>query len=223
MDSIAFGALRSRPHRADARRVARDLLVKVGLNPDLFGERYPHELSGGQRQRVNIARALAIAAAPGDPGRGGVGARQVGRGAGAEPAGRPASSEFDLTYLFISHDLNVVQYISDRVLVMYLGQSSRSGRPRHLHARPLHPYTRALLGSRPSMDPRTPHEEPPITGDPPNPIDPPAGCRFHTRCPFAEEVCIERAPELGALADARHPHVAACHMLRAGLRPFEGA
>ena len=99
---------------------------------------------------------------------------------------RALKSEFNLTYLFISHDLNVVQYISDRVLVMYLGAVVELGPVDGIFSRPLHPYTRALLGSRPSMDPEQRIEEPPITGDPPSPINPPSGCRFRTRCPFAE-------------------------------------
>ena len=102
---------------------------------------------------------------------------------------RALKAKFNLTYLFISHDLNVVQYISDRVLVMYLGAVVELGPVDEIFSRPLHPYTKALLGSRPSMNPNQRIEEPPITGDPPSPINPPSGCRFRTRCPFAEPVC----------------------------------
>jgi peptide/nickel transport system ATP-binding protein len=121
---------------------------------------------------------------------------------------RSLKRQFNLTYVFISHDLNVVRYISDRVLVMYLGCVVELGPVDAIFATPLHPYTRALLQSRPSMDPARRMEEPPITGDPPNPIDPPSGCRFRTRCPFAEDVCADRSPALAGDAN----HIAACHM-----------
>jgi peptide/nickel transport system ATP-binding protein len=104
-----------------------------------------------------------------------------------------------------------VQHVSDRVLVMYLGKVVELGPSEEIFARPLHPYTRALLGSRPSMDPARRIAEPPIAGDPPSPIDPPSGCRFRTRCPYAEEICAAREPLLGAWVD-RASHVAACHM-----------
>jgi peptide/nickel transport system ATP-binding protein len=124
---------------------------------------------------------------------------------------RALKANFNLTYLFISHDLNVVQYISNRVLVMYLGSVVELGPVDAIFDNPLHPYTTALLGSRPSMDPARRIEEPPITGDPPSPINPPSGCRFRTRCPFAEAVCEARVPVLGHWED-RASHVAACHI-----------
>ncbi|HEX3953337.1 MAG TPA: ABC transporter ATP-binding protein, partial [Stellaceae bacterium] len=125
---------------------------------------------------------------------------------------RALKRQFNLTYVFISHDLGVVRYISDRVLVMYLGRVVELGPVEAVFDQPQHPYTRALLASRPSMDPARRIEEPPITGDPPNPIDPPSGCRFHTRCPFAEAVCEAKDPALGTW-EGPHSHVAACHML----------
>jgi peptide/nickel transport system ATP-binding protein len=125
---------------------------------------------------------------------------------------RALKRQFNLTYVFISHDLNVVRYISDRVLVMYLGKVVELGPVDEIFANPRHPYTRALLASRPSMDPKQRMEEPPITGDPPNPIDPPSGCRFRTRCAFAEAVCAEHAPVLAGIG-TDEAHVAACHML----------
>jgi peptide/nickel transport system ATP-binding protein len=123
--------------------------------------------------------------------------------------------EFHLTYVFISHDLNVVQFISDRVLVMYLGQVAEVGPVERIYGAPRHPYTRALLASRPSMDPAKRMTEPPLTGDPPNPINPPSGCRFRTRCAFAEEVCAAAPPPLAGLS-AHDDHLAACHMTAKG-------
>ncbi len=186
------------------------ILVKVGLRPDLFGPRYPHELSGGQKQRVNIARALAV------------GPRMVILDEAVSALDKSVEAQvlnllrqlkrtLNLTYLFISHDLNVVRYISDRVLVMYLGQVVELGPAAEVFARARHPYTRALLGSRLSMDAGRRIEAPPLVGDPPSPIDPPSGCRFRTRCPHAESVCEARMPTLGHWED-RSSHVAACHM-----------
>ncbi|HTR83148.1 MAG TPA: oligopeptide/dipeptide ABC transporter ATP-binding protein [Reyranella sp.] len=190
-----------------ARARSRDLLAKVGLEPATFADRYPHELSGGQRQRVNIARALAL-----QP-------RLVILDEAVSALDKSVEAqvlnmlvdlktELGLTYLFISHDLNVVQYLSDRVLVMYLGKIVEIGPVEAIYGNPKHPYTRALLSARPSMDPRKRTKEAPIQGDPPNPIDPPSGCRFRTRCPFAEEVCAKSEP---ALADSGAQAVA-CHM-----------
>jgi peptide/nickel transport system ATP-binding protein len=118
-----------------------------------------------------------------------------------------------LTFIFISHDLNVVRYISDRVMVMYLGQVVEIGDSETLFNHPAHPYTQALLSSIPSMDPDHRTEEPPLAGDPPNPINPPSGCRFHPRCVHAQPVCAERAPVLGAVSQGQ---LAACWMQVAG-------
>ncbi len=209
-DSVAFGPYVHGKPRADAREAARDMLRKVGLNPDLFGQRYPHELSGGQKQRVNIARALAI-----EPRMvildEAVSALDKSVEAQVLNLLRALKVNFNLTYLFISHDLNVVRYISDRVLVMYLGSVVELGPVDEIFNRPKHPYTTALLGSRPSMDPSRRIEEPPLAGDPPSPIDPPSGCRFRTRCQFAEAICAAKVPVLGDWLD-RGSHVAACHI-----------
>jgi len=209
-DSVAFGPFVQGKKKDEARHIARELLAKVGLDPGVFGPRYPHELSGGQKQRVNIARALATGPRMvilDEP----VSALDKSVEAQVLNLLRALKRQFNLTYVFISHDLNVVQYISDRVLVMYLGRVVEIGPIGAIFERPLHPYTRALLASRPSMDPARRIQEPPITGDPPNPIDPPSGCRFHTRCPFAEEVCTTTDPKLGNWQGPQS-HVAACHM-----------
>src|SRR6202022_1171303 len=210
-DSVAFGPFVQGKKKGEARDIARDMLSRGGLDPSVFGPRYPHELSGGQKQRVNIARALATGprlVILDEP----VSALDKSIEAQVLNLLRALKRQFNLTYIFISHDLNVVQYLSDSVLVMYLGRVVEIGPIEAIFERPLHPYTRALLASRPSMDPARRIEEPPITGDPPNPIDPPSGCRFHTRCPFAEPVCERTDPPLPAWSGA-DSHVAACHML----------
>src|SRR6201995_1809842 len=183
---------------APARALARDLLGKVGLRPEVFANRYPHEISGGQRQRVNIARALALSP------------RLVILDEAVSGLDKSVEAqvlnllmdlkrEFGLTYLFISHDLNVVRYISDRGLVMYLAEVGELGPVDQVWDTPAHPYTKALLAAMPSTDPDKRTETPPISGDPPNPIDPPPGCRFHTRCPFAEPLCSGATPKINAL------------------------
>jgi peptide/nickel transport system ATP-binding protein len=208
-DSIAFGPTMHGQSREAAVASAHELLGRVGLNPVQFARRYPHELSGGQRQRVNIARALAL------------GPRLVILDEAVSALDKSVEAqvlnllldlkeEFGLTYLFISHDLNVVRFISDRVMVMYLGKVVEIGPVDALYDDPRHPYTRALLSAMPSMDPGNRTTEPPIAGDPPNPINPPAGCRFHTRCPFAEPICGLQEPSLLNQQDAGH--AVACHM-----------
>ncbi|WP_254926329.1 ABC transporter ATP-binding protein [Bordetella genomosp. 11] len=208
-DSIAFGPTVAGMSGTQARARAASLLRMVGLDPDTHSRRYPHELSGGQRQRVNIARALAM------------GPRvlildesvsALDKSVEAQVLNllRELKRELGLTYLFISHDLNVVQYISDRVLVMYLGQIVESGPVARIYEATRHPYTAALLASRPSMDPRRRVSSPPLSGDPPNPIDPPSGCRFRTRCPRAQDRCAAEMPMLTP-ADDESGHLSACH------------
>ena len=211
-DSIAFAPqVHGLPYQQAVER-ARDLLARVGLEPRRFAERYPHELSGGQRQRVNIARALAL-----QP-------RLVILDEAVSALDKSVEAqvlnllldlkeEFGLTYIFISHDLNVVRYMSDRVMVMYLGQVVELGESEALFESPRHPYTRALLSSIPSMDPDRRTEVPPLAGDPPNPINPPSGCRFHTRCPQAQPVCAQRVPVLSSSGGS---HPVACLMFEPG-------
>lgn len=207
-DSIAFAPTVHGLPRAQAVERARDLLARVGLEPARFAERYPHELSGGQRQRVNIARALALQS------------RLIILDEAVSALDKSVEAqvlnllldlkeEFNLTFIFISHDLNVVRYMSDRVMVMYLGQVAEIGDSETLFEQPAHPYTWALLSSIPSMDPDQRTETPPLAGDPPNPINPPAGCRFHTRCMHAQPVCSERQPVLAPVIGGQ---IAACWM-----------
>ena len=208
-DSITFGLTAQGMAGADAVKQAHRMLTLVGLVPKTFAQRYPHELSGGQRQRVNIARALAL-----EPRvlilDEAVSALDKSVEAQVLNLLQGLKAEFNLTYIFISHDLNVVQHVSDRVLVMYLGKVVEIGPVDRLYAAPLHPYTQGLLASRLSMNPLRRISEAPLSGDPPNPIDPPSGCRFRTRCPFAEAVCASREPALAAGRDALHS--VACHL-----------
>lgn len=198
-DSIAFGPTVHGVSQRVALARARDLLARVGLEPARFAGRYPHELSGGQRQRVNIARALAL-----EPRLvildEAVSALDKSVEAQVLNLLMDLKQDFGLTYVFISHDLNVVRFISDRVLVMYLGQVVEVGPAEDVFERPLHPYTQALLRSMPSMDPLQRTLQAPLSGDPPNPINPPSGCRFHTRCAQVQPVCAQQAPQFSAAA-----------------------
>jgi peptide/nickel transport system ATP-binding protein len=207
-DTVAFGP---RVHGASAKQsitLAHDLLHRVGLEPARFAGRYPHEISGGQRQRVNIARGLAL-----NPRLlildEAVSALDKSVEAQVLNLLLDLKDEFGLTYIFISHDLNVVRFMSDRVMVMYLGRVAEVGPAEAVFNQPSHPYTSALLASMPSMDPDNRTQEAPITGDPPNPINPPPGCRFHTRCKFVADVCKVKEP---ALYDVGGAHLTACHM-----------
>ncbi len=207
-DSICFAPMVHGLSRDGAVRRTRALLDRVGLEPARFAGRYPHELSGGQRQRVNIARALAV-----EPRvlilDEAVSALDKSVEAQVLNLLLDLKQEMGLTYLFISHDLEVVRFMSQRVLVMYLGKVAEVGPTEQLYTRSRHPYTTALLGSLLSMDPDNRRTVAPLAGDPPNPINPPPGCRFHTRCAHAATVCSAREPALAAVSPG---HVAACHM-----------
>jgi oligopeptide transport system ATP-binding protein len=193
--------------KAERRERVADLLQKVGLSPDHM-HRYPHEFSGGQRQRVGIARALAvkpkliIADEP-------ISALDVSIQAQVINLLEDLQEQFDLTYLFIAHDLRVVEHISDRVAVMYLGQIVELSDGEELYAKPLHPYTEALLSAIPIPDPTTKRQRIILEGDPPSPIFPPKGCRFHTRCHKRFDRCDKEDPVLREVAPR---HWVACHL-----------
>jgi peptide/nickel transport system ATP-binding protein len=210
-ESIAFPPMVHGLGRAEAVARAHQLLEAVGLAPTQFARRYPHELSGGQRQRVNIARALALRprlVILDEP----VSALDKSVEAQVLNLLMDLKEEFKLSYLFISHDLNVVHHVADRVVVMYLGRVMEIGPIDAVFKSPRHPYTQALLASRPSMGQSKRTVRPPLIGDPPSPSNPPPGCRFSTRCGFAEPVCSQRPPDMAPAGDVAG-HAAACVML----------
>ncbi len=184
----------------------KDILEKVGLSDDAI-DRFPSEFSGGQRQRIGIARALAVNPkflVTDEP----VSALDISIQAQILNLLKELQKEYSLTILFISHNLNVVYYIADRVAVMYLGKIVELGDTKDIYSKPLHPYTDILIRSSPNLDPRKREEAPAINGNPPSPIDIPPGCRFAQRCPFAKDICHKELPELKEIYPG---HMCACH------------
>ena len=194
--------------RAQEKNYVLDLMDKCGLR-DYYYERYPHEFSGGQRQRICIARALSVQpklVICDEP----VSALDVSIQAQIINLLKKLQREMNLAYVFISHDLSVVKFISDKIAVLYLGNMMEYGTKEDIFRNPLHPYTKALFSAIPNPDPTTKMQRIKLEGDIPSPARPPKGCKFHTRCPYAKEICKHVIPEY---KEYEPGHFAACHLL----------
>ena len=194
--------------KAEVKQYVLELMEKCGLR-DYYYERYPHEFSGGQRQRICIARALSVnpkLVICDEP----VSALDVSIQAQIINLLKQLQKEMNLAYVFISHDLSVVKFISDKIGVMYLGSMMEFGTKEDIFKNPLHPYTKALFSAVPNPDPTVKMDRIKLEGDIPSPANPPKGCRFHTRCPYAKEVCKHVPPEYKEYEEG---HFAACHLL----------
>ncbi len=193
--------------REDIRGRVAELLSEVGLDPR-YRRRYPHQFSGGQRQRIGIARALAL-----QPELiicdEAVSALDVSVQAQILNLLRDLQEKYQLTYIFIAHDLSVVEFISDRIMVMYLGRMVELGSKQHISDNRLHPYTQTLFDASPGIDPRQRSDEEPLLGDVPSPINPPSGCYFHPRCPQGMDICKESYPPT---LEIEPGHFTACHL-----------
>ncbi|MCI0714339.1 MAG: ABC transporter ATP-binding protein [Chloroflexi bacterium] len=189
-----------------------DILERVGMTPgETFIDRFPHQISGGQRQRATIARALILEPElilADEP----LAMADVSVRAVLLDLMKDLQEEFSLTYLFITHDLATAKYICDRLAIMYLGEIVEIGDLRTVFQHASHPYTEALLAAIPTIDPRARRTHDIPRGEIPNPIDPPSGCRFHPRCPIAQNICRQERPELRAVPGGAAGHVAACHL-----------
>ncbi len=204
--------------RSEMREKVALMLEKVGLKAGQL-DRYPHQFSGGQRQRIGIARALIsnpefiVCDEP-------VSALDVSIQAQIIQLLQDLKREFALTYLFISHDISVIGYLSDRVAVMYLGEIVEMGPVESILARPRHPYTQSLMSAVPEVEASDKSQRVQLSGDLPSPLSPPSGCKFHTRCPLAIDICRQRQPETERVGTG---HTAACHRLKENLSLLEGA
>jgi len=190
----------------DPRNQVLTLMDKVGLSPEHY-DRYPHEFSGGQRQRIGIARTLAVQprlVVADEP----VSALDLSIQAQIVNLLKDLQEEFGLTYLFISHALGVIEHVCDRVAVMYLGRIVEIASAEDLYDRPRHPYTEALMNAVPVPDPNRHRQKQVLSGEIPSPIDPPTGCHFHPRCPYAKDICQKEYP---VLSEQLPGHKAACH------------
>jgi oligopeptide/dipeptide ABC transporter ATP-binding protein len=211
-DIIAEGLqIHGMKNKAERNTIVQEMLDKVGLNP-YHAHRYPHEFSGGQRQRIGIARALSLRPrfiVCDEP----VSALDVSIQSQILNLLKQLQREFGFSYLFVAHNLSVVEHISDRVGVMYLGKMVEVTNREDLYRDPLHPYTQALLSAIPVPNPRHKRDRIMLTGEVPSPLNPPSGCRFHPRCPIAKEICKQEDP---VFEEKRPDHWAACHLVDVG-------